>query len=307
MRRKIIKQKTAYTMTLPIKWIREHNISEKGEIDIEEEGNSLILSTESKPNLKEIDIDLETSDEEYCRIMIENHYLKGYDKIKVKYHDETTISNIQDIVANLIGMEIVEQKENKCIISETATPTTEEFKTLFKRTLSILKYSLEIVENSIENNSYTKGKEIEKMTKDARRFLLFLTRTIHKTNIVDKDEQSFLHLLLERLILIQHNQYYIYKKLMNVKTKNVKKEIKNIFKKAKSMFFQFTKQLAKEDVKLFSDISKEWKEIYFDHKQFVNCREEESIILYHSLHLSKLVFLVAQPNLSKEFILNRLR
>ena len=36
MKRRIIKQQTAYTLTLPINWIKDHNIKPKDEVDIEE-------------------------------------------------------------------------------------------------------------------------------------------------------------------------------------------------------------------------------------------------------------------------------
>jgi hypothetical protein len=63
----------------------------------------------------------------------------------------------------------------------------------------------------------------------------------------------------------------------------------------------FTKLLTNPNSKLFKDISNVWgKEIYFNHKKFIKCTEEESIVLYHSMNLSKLVFLIAQPNLIKQ-------
>lgn len=301
MRRKIIKQKTAFTLTLPIKWIREHKIDVNGELDIEEEGNKLILSAENKAKPEEISLNLVNSEMEYCRIMIENHYLKGYDILYVSFHDANVMPVIQNIVSNLTGIEVVKQNKNSCVISQTAMPTTDEFKSLFNRCISILSYTLQIVEESITANTYDRIDEINQLTKDARRFLLFLTRTIHKHAIIEKNDESFMHLLLERFILIQHNQMYMYQKLSNLRTRFVNKKIEKTFLKAKNSFLTFIKQLHTQDISYFGSISKDWTDIYFNHKLFIGCSEEESIILYHSMYLSKLVFLISQPSLTEQF------
>ena len=301
MQRRIIKQKTAYTITLPIKWVRNYNINEKREINIKEEGNKLILSTSNKAKPEKVDLKLENSEEHYCRIMIENHYLKGFDVINISFLNKDALSLIQTIVTNLIGVEIVKQNKTSCIISQTAMPTIKEFKSLFNRVKSIIIYTLQITEESIKGNVYDGLDEIEQLTKDARRFLLFLTRTIHKHTIIEKNDESFMHLLLERMILIQHNQLYMYQKLAKLQTKFINNKIEESFKKSKELFLTFVKQFHKQDMKEFSKISKDWKELYFNHKLFVGCTEEESIILYHSMHLAKLVFLIAQPNQIKQY------
>lgn len=301
MRRKLIKQKTAYTITLPIDWVREHGIDKTGELDIVEEGNTLILSSEGKNKPQEASLTLVSSDKEYCRIMIENHYLKGYDILNVYFSDNNLMPIIQNVVSNLIGIEIVKQSKNSCMISQTAMPTTEEFKSLFNRCTSILTYTLQIVEESIKNNIYDRLEEISQLTKDARRFLLFLTRTIHKHSIIAREDESFMHLLLERFILIQHNQLYMYQKLAALCTRFVDKKIEKVFLKAQESFLTFIKQLHKQDISNFSKISKDWTDTYFNHKLFVGCSEEESVILYHSMYLAKQVFLISQPNLTEQF------
>ncbi|MFH1770163.1 MAG: hypothetical protein ABH828_01260 [archaeon] len=297
MIRKIIKQKTAYTITLPIKWVREHNLNGQDEIEMEQKGSQLTISTDKKETSKGAKLNLEKGTESYYRIMIENHYLKGYNVLNVSFQEKKALKIIQETVSNLIGVEIVDQKDNDCKVSETATPTTEEFTSLFNRCISIIKYSLEILGESIGNNKYDRYEEVEQLTKDARRFLLFLTRTIHKNSIIERDEESFLHLLLERLILIQHNQYYAYQKLSKLKTLPVNKEVKKVFYDAEELFSVFVKQLRKQKLENFTKITSGWENIYFDHKLFKKCTEEESIVLYHSMHLSKLVFLISQPNL----------
>lgn len=298
MKRRIIKQKTAYTLTLPISWIRDHNIQPKDEIEIDEEADALVIRTDKKLKAEEVSLILEKSTPDYYRIMVENHYLKGYDIINIKFPDRNTFPIIRKVVSNLIGFEILEQKDNFCKIGATAPPSAEQFITLLNRCFNIITYTQNRVKESIVQLSFSNLAEIEAQSNDARRFLLFCTRALHKTNITNRRDESFMHLFLERLILIEHDHYYLYKKISTIKNPKVRKEIKEIYDKATEMFNLFKEMFYKKNFRNFATINKFWEEIYFrdGHKLLNRCTEEESIIIYHAMHLSKLLFLISQPN-----------
>jgi len=298
MKRRIIKQQSAYTVTLPIKWIRDHNLNPKDEIDLQEEADSLVIRTEKQARAEEISFTLEKSTPDYYRIMIENHYLSGFDILHINFSDKRTFTLIQQVTSNLIGFEILEQKESSCKIGSTAPPSAEQFKTLLKRCFNILTYTQQKVKEDISNESFPNLKEIETQSDDARRFLLFCTRALHKVAITSRRQETFVHLLLERLILIEHNHYYLYKKISQLKKFKIRKEVKEIYNKAMDMFNIFKEMFHKNDLKNFAKINKYWDDIYFKegHKLLNKCSEEESIIIYHAMHLSKLLFLISQPN-----------
>jgi antitoxin component of MazEF toxin-antitoxin module len=298
MKRRIIKQQTAYTLTLPIKWIRDHNIHSKDEVELEEEADSLIIHTEKRTKVEEISLTLEKSTPDYYRIMIENHYLKGYNILNIKFEDKKTFPIIQQIVSNLISFEILEQKENFCKIGSTTPSSAEQFKTLLNRCFNIITYTQEKIKEDIEKLSFKNLTEIEAQSNDARRFLLFCTRSLHEVNITTRKEESFMHLLLERLILIEHNHYHLYKKISQLKNLKIRKEVKEIYNKSTDMFNLFKEMFHKNNLKNFATINNYWDDIYFKngHKLMNNCSEEESIIIYHAMNLSKLIFLISQPN-----------
>jgi phosphate uptake regulator len=298
MRRKIIKQKSAYTITLPINWVRGHGLEGKEEVDLEEQGDSLVISTEKQLEPETIEFHLEESTEDYYRIMIENNYLKGYDEVRIDVPDKKALTTIQQVVSNLIGYEVIEQEENHCRISATATPTKQEFKRLLKRVLNIITYTQDTLNKDIAARKFQHKDEIEQLTRDARRFLLFCTRVLHKESITSRRDESFLHLLLERLILIQHNHNYLYRKLCTQNSYEIRKQVAQQYKDATEMYKVFRESLTKKDMKSFAKINQEWKRIYFEgHDLFQNCTKEESMITYHAMHLSKLVFLISQPNI----------
>jgi len=291
MKRRVIKQKSAYTLTLPVEWVREHNIKAKDEVEIEKDADSLIISTDKKSKLEEVSLTLEKSTKDYYRIMIENHYLKGYDVLNVKFVDEKAFNTIQKVVSNLMGFEVLEQRSNFCKVGATSVPSNEQFKTLLNRCFNIITYTQEMIKEDLDELSFTHLRQIKAQTDDARKFLLFCTRTLHKNSLVPRKEESFMHLLLERLILIQHNNYYLYKKLGKGR---IRKSVKELYFKSTTMFDLFKEMFYKKDLKNFAKINRLWEEVYFSR---LKCNETESVVLYHSMHLAKLVFLVSQPNL----------
>lgn len=204
------------------------------------------------------------------------------------------------MVSNLIGIEIIDQNPTYCRISQTAQPTKEEFKTILRRIFNIIKYTNQVIIEDLTKSDFKNLDLIEKQTKDVRRFALFCTRTLHKIFLVERKEESFLHLLLERLILIQHNQLYLYQKIIDqLKNKKSNINLKTIkyLEEAFEMFDIFTEMFYKKDFSKFKIINKFWKEIYFNKTQelFKEKTIEEKIIIYHLMYLSKQIFLIAQP------------
>ncbi len=302
MRRKIIQQKSAYTLTLPIKWVRDHHLEGKAEVEVEEEAEALVIRTEKKVIVETISLTLEKSTPEYYRIMIENHYLKGFDVLNCKITDVKAFSIIQKVVSNLIGFEIIEHREGFCKITATTQPSSEQFGTLLNRCFNIISYSQSLVKEDLARSSFPRLSEIEAQSDDARRFLLFCTRALHKGSITSRREESFLHLLLERLILIEHNHYYLYQKICKITKPKVRPEVKEFYSKACQMFDLFKEMFYKKDMSNFAEINKYWEEMYFHqgHNLFEKCTKEESIVIYHSMHLSKLIFLISQPNITRQ-------
>ena len=302
MKRKLIKQKSAFTITLPIEWIRENNLEKAEEIELTHENNNLLISTENKPKILKKTLDLKEGDEHYFRILIENQYLRGIDLLTLNYQEKNAIEIIQKIISNLIGFEIIEQKNFSCNISETAMPTTNEFEAIIQRLIYLIEYLSKETLESIKTDSFDNLNKFEKIISDVRRFSLFCRRTIHKQKIVSRTNEVFLDLLLERLVITAYHHYFIYEKLSNLnenKKSKIRKEVIEHYTKSFSLYEKFKKMFFKNDTKEFFEINKLWNELYIDNqtnKLFKNCTEKESIILFHSMNHAFEVFLIAQPN-----------
>ncbi|NQZ84088.1 MAG: hypothetical protein HRU03_00045 [Nanoarchaeales archaeon] len=299
MKRKIIKQKSAYTITLPIEWIRDNNLTGADEIEVTNQNNDLNIST-SKNNKKIISkLELKTGSEHYHRILIENEYLKGCDIIKIKYSNQDTFKTIHNIVSNLIGFEIIEQKENYCELLQTAMPTEDEFSRILNRLVNIVKYLGDFVHKKIKENDFEDMFEIKKIISDIRRFSLFCRRTIHKKNIVTRTEQVFLDLLLERLVITSYHHYFMYEKInQNIGNDTISKKVIDFYLESFETYNLFLKMFFKQDSSSFDLINQMWEKIYFKTgpELLLNVNKKESIIIFHSMNYAYETFLMAQPN-----------
>jgi phosphate uptake regulator len=138
MRRKLIMQgNESFTVTLPIKWIKRHDV--KGEIDILEKDGTLEIkpagAIKEKPKAKELDI---SALPEFLFIrLIGACYKNGYDEINLKYAAEQ-LKAIQTVVDKLIGYEITEKKPDFLIIKKIVTESIEQYNDSEKKCWHVL-------------------------------------------------------------------------------------------------------------------------------------------------------------------------
>ena len=118
MKRKVIKQANqAYTITLPIDWARKNNLDKNSEVDLNEEGNILIIT--SKNQIAGIKVELEgDSDKRTLRNQISALYSRGVDEIVLKSKQEISQSLIEILSSSFLGYALVEKKDNTYVIKD---------------------------------------------------------------------------------------------------------------------------------------------------------------------------------------------
>ena len=81
MKRKVIKQKSSYTVTLPMKWIKDRGINEDSEIEIEEQDGNLLISTKTIVAQKVGSFEIKSKNPKYLKYVLNNIYKVGYDRV----------------------------------------------------------------------------------------------------------------------------------------------------------------------------------------------------------------------------------
>ncbi|MEK6868436.1 MAG: hypothetical protein AABX98_06450, partial [Nanoarchaeota archaeon] len=105
MKRKLIKQGAGgFTVTLPINWIREHNLKQSDEVESEETEEGILISSGIKKKEKSIELDITKYDKRMLLNLLNQSYRLGYDTIRVQYNTQEQATWIEEMTATLLGL-----------------------------------------------------------------------------------------------------------------------------------------------------------------------------------------------------------
>ncbi|MBU0535646.1 MAG: AbrB/MazE/SpoVT family DNA-binding domain-containing protein [Nanoarchaeota archaeon] len=129
MRRKVVKQGPAtFMVSLPSKWVKKYNVQKGDEVDVEENGKSLIIYKEKETKkIKKAVINLDDFNRMLVNRFLGEFYRQGVEEIEIKFTKSTLFNHkeqrdvdvdkyITKVVERFIGMEIVSHTENKIIL-----------------------------------------------------------------------------------------------------------------------------------------------------------------------------------------------
>jgi len=123
-RKLIAHGKSSLTVALPITWINERKLQKGDSLYVETQGNKVILSTSETIKIQKIRVDVTALDRTSLLLYVQSLYRFGYNEIEVVFSKPMTThyrtskqvsvsSVVHQIVDRNIGMEIIEQTDNK--------------------------------------------------------------------------------------------------------------------------------------------------------------------------------------------------
>jgi len=147
MKRKVIKQGPSTLMvSLPSKWVKEHNIEQGNEVELEEISEGLLIKTDSKSKLNTITVNV-SGPPKLIRRYIGNIYRKGYDEITLEFDDPSSIKHIEKYSQDFLGLQITEQGKKYCVLHSVASLKIEEYDSMVNRIfLLILEMGSDVID-----------------------------------------------------------------------------------------------------------------------------------------------------------------
>jgi len=202
MRRKVTKQRDSYTVTLPIKWAKDHNIEEEREISIDEEKEGLFIRAGAAPK-SEGEITINSEDDVFIDYALNNAYRNGYDVLTIKINSSKIVDMIEKHMDKLLGWQITERSNDKVVIESLTEPMTEKFDSLLRREFYIIKNDLEMIQEALKSGKHD-HERIKKSATEMRRIDNFCRRCIVK-RVVEKDKIFFYWGFLTNMLLIHRS------------------------------------------------------------------------------------------------------
>lgn len=133
MRRKIIKQGAAtLTLSLPARWAKRFNLKPGSDLDVEEQGQRLLVSTQQAGGPVKVEIDLSGISKLPKRV-VEAKYIQGCEDLHIKVENREQARAIQNRIRALQGFEVVEQSKDMLRVKDIAGPQMVEIEPLVRR------------------------------------------------------------------------------------------------------------------------------------------------------------------------------
>lgn len=192
MQRKVIKQGNGtLTITLPKKWTEKISLKPGSEINLDEKGNSLIISTGSSNKPKNISIDVTGMCRTMIVLLIQSLYIEGYNTISITTKDTKIKNNlrneissisavIHEAISYLIGMEITSCQQGRYEIQSIAADTEEKFEVIVRRIFLLMMEEFDSFLNGARNKDKTTMKSISPQYVNITRFINYALRLLNK-------------------------------------------------------------------------------------------------------------------------------
>ncbi len=244
------------TVSLPKNWAEKNRLDKGDILEIEEKGSSLIIYSSKKHNIKRIEVNLPAHKPTILRILF-HAYRSGVDEILFTFDNPEYIKTIEERIGELIGYEIVEQKDNSIFLKSITDINDQDFEKAFKRFFDITIYFSKRVFENFSNgdfNSLSNTVVLEK-TQNKLHFYSLRALSIFKDNL--NEMPQFYYHLVQKLENIGDS----YKLICNHYNKN------------------HPKSISKESMKFFKDVNEILEHI---HDMYFNFNIEKNIHLYES-------------------------
>lgn len=221
MRRKVIQiADSTQLVSLPRKWAVEHGVKKGDEVEVKEEGNRIIISTEKGLDLGSIEVDITDLDRTSIIYCIQSLYRLGYDEIKVIYNRTViedvrvgqkvnVLSIIHYITNRLLGFEIMQQKGNSCVIRDIQEIKEKDFDQILRRVFLLWADTFHDFLEGIKNNNRGLIESIEQRHDSITKLISYCLRILNKKGY-HQDNKTFVlyHLIanIDKVIdVIKHS------------------------------------------------------------------------------------------------------
>ncbi len=278
MKRKIAKIGPSTLMiSLPSKWAKKFNLNKGNELEITENNENLIVSTQNEILKKELEINVSSLDLMLYRL-IGSVYKAGYEQVKIIFNNPKQLETIYDVLRKTcLGFEIIEQSKNFIIIKEISKPEHHEFENVLRRNflflLSVANDSLD----SIKKQDYDSLKNITLRDHNINKYSDFCRRILNKKSISEKNSPLY-HIIeqLEKLgDMYRDLCLYIYENKLKLD-----KETLEIYQRVNEFFNSFYETFYKFNLETVEEFGKKRNELREVINKSLNSKQDKHILFF---------------------------
>lgn len=285
MKRKIVKQgHNAMTITLPASWIKENNIRSGDEIDVDIKGKILFIKKESSEGIEKITYKM-NGEGKYLHRHLSVLYRLGYDEIRVEFDDPSMIDKIQYEIEEMLGLEIVDQGEDYCIIKNIATGLEKEFDNILRKIFLNIQYCGKEGLILIKKGEIKRIENLKQFSRVNNRHPNFCQRLLRKEGYKDYKKTMLVYTMVWNLEQIADYYNNIFKYILNVKKIKFSPEVLKIYDGVNSLFEKYYETFYSFDSNKVSKLKENCLEEINKITNLIEKKKDGDIILLLNLNL----------------------
>lgn len=273
MKRKVIQiANSTQLVSLPRKWAVQHGVKKGDEIDVKEEGNRLIVTTEGgETELSEINVKIDGLDKDSLIFLLRGLFIRGYDQIKftfenpqIMYHrlnKKVTISSvIHKEVALCQGLDIIQERGNSFVLKNISMSSIKEFDNILRRIFLLLIDTSSDLYVGAKNRDYVLLESFQDKHDNITRLMNYNLKALNTIGYHEHKNNEILFSILAQLDLVIDTLKNAARDILEVKMKLGNKALEIINKISASiklyydLFYDFSFQKANQFVKSRQDV-----------------------------------------------------
>lgn len=302
MKRKLIQMAgKTLVVSLPSEWVKKYGLKKGEEIDLEEKGETLSISTYKNMSIKKTRLDVRPLKISGRRVMAAL-YKRGYDEIEVLYDKPKELEEIKKAL-NLEAMnfEIIEQTKDHCIIKSIAEATHEEFDNILRRTFLVLNSMVEEIQDGLISKDKKKIEEAKEHEKTNNKFTHFCRRSLNKKGYKNYEITAIMYTIIEQLENVADELKFLCDFLISEDLKKLKvsEETCKLFDDVKAFTNHFYELFYNFDLEKAEKFTQERKEIIQRSQElFMKKPNKEVKIIHHLMNTTQRIFEMFGPFLA---------
>jgi phosphate uptake regulator len=274
MIRKVIKQANqAFTITLPIEWVRDNNIEKHNEVELEIQDKSLVIKNTHGVSVKKSKVTIDYIDRGLIGRRIQALYASGIDEIGIDSKEDIG-SSLIDVASELVGYALVSQDKNHYVIKDIGGGNYSDLDEIFKRVFQMVLMFYESAISDIFGKESETQDDLDNRDSEINKFCLFLERAINKLSYSDPIKGRILFTYSFALEKIGDEIHRLWRSNINNKIKKSQKlkELMLLSKEGLDLIFDF---YYNSDLKTIDAIHKIKQKVRKNALEFIKTGENE--------------------------------
>lgn len=297
MKRRIIKQgNSAFTMTLPKKWVDRLGLAAGDELDASEEGTNLVIKAQAKPQQTRIELDLRGMNNTMVKAHLTSCYISGIDEVSATINAEKT-KVVQETLQTLLGFAVVKQQPERILIKHISGMAADNNDVLLRRIFFMILSNAEDFMDSLKSKRKEKIADIELRDRNVNMFVNFCLRNIVKSR--DERYSAFSFHVLVMLELLSDEMTNMWKSCAERRIP-ANKELLNLLAEITGMLESLHTCFYRYDAELSSSLTDKRDRIRKMIEKMKTKDHAAQKYLYHANKIAELVINILQTRLVLE-------